>query len=156
MENLARDFDLPPGSPQHELLADTAWMGGSLIGVRYYLGRIIGRNLFRESHAEVEERLVDYFSEITSPAGGELVRGLHGWGIAEEVLRYRFERERGMPTKLAHKLNEKGMRAVELYLANPSISIAELAEKVGTTERQLTRNSLLNLIRWWKSRRLQS
>src|SRR5690242_9826467 len=97
MENLARDFDLPPDSPEHEMLADTAWMGGPLIGVRFYLGRFIGKNLFRESNDKVEKRLVEYFSECTSAAGAELVSGVDGWPIAEDILRYRFEQQVGKP-----------------------------------------------------------
>jgi hypothetical protein len=153
MESVARDFDLPTDSPQHEMLADTAWMGGPLIGLRFYLGRFIGKNLFRESDGKVEELLVDYFSECTSAAGAELMRGLDGWPIAEDILRYRFEQQVGKPAYRARKLTAKMVLAVELYLKNPSVSMAQLAKDVKTTEKQLERNSLLNQVRWVKARR---
>lgn len=138
------------------MLADTALMGGVLIGVRFYLGRLIGKNLFGESQVEVEELLVKYISQRTSAAGGELVRGLSGWSIAQDILRYEFEKQSGKSAYRARKLIPKAMLAVELFLKNPSISMAQLAKEVGTTEKQLARNSLLNRVLWVKARREQA
>lgn len=153
MENTARYFDLPSDSPEHQMLADTAWMGGPLVGVRFYLGRFIGQNLFRESDQDVEERLVNYVAQRTSTAGGELMRGIDGWSVAADLLRYQFEVREGKTASLARKLTAKTILAVELYLTNPSISISQLAKHTKTTEKQLDRNSLLNQVRWVKARR---
>ena len=38
---------LPRGIP-HTFLAEEAWIGGDLVCVRFYLGRLISRNLFRQ------------------------------------------------------------------------------------------------------------
>jgi hypothetical protein len=35
MDNLARSFDADPASVEHRLLAETAWMGGESVSVRY-------------------------------------------------------------------------------------------------------------------------
>jgi hypothetical protein len=68
MEDLAHAFDKPIKSQEHQHLAATAWMGGDLVAVRYWLGRsllagafaigwgvcywlgrLLRRNVFRES-----------------------------------------------------------------------------------------------------------
>jgi hypothetical protein len=153
MEDIARAFDCPPDSPEYEMLADTAWMGGPLIGVRFYLGRLIDRNLFRESDDAVEKYLVEYFSTYTSPAGADLLRGVDGWPIAADILRHRFEQQVGKSTHLARKLTAKAILAVELYLKDPAIRMAQLAKEMKTTQKQLERNALLNRTRWLKARR---
>jgi hypothetical protein len=147
MKETSRHFDMPPDSPEHDRLLQTAWMGGPLVAVRCYLGRLIGRNLFRESDADVEQRLVEFVSRLTSATGGELMRGADGWSIAAEILRYRFEEQARKPTALAPKLTAKVMMPVELYLTKPSLSLDELAKEANTTPRQLSRNSLLNHVR---------
>ena len=153
MENCARDFDRPHDSPEHQLLAETAWMGGPLIAVRFYLGRLIGKNLFRVADAEVEEYLVQYISETTSHAGGELVRGLDGWQIASDLLRCRSDSESGKQAHPAREPTPKAVIAVEEYLTNSSLTMAQLAELAKTTEKQLGRNSLLNSVRWAQAKR---
>jgi hypothetical protein len=143
MENIARAFDCPVDSPEHASLAETACMGGCLVTVRYYLGRLLGRNLFRETDAEVENRLVEYVSQTTSAAGGKLIRGGQGWDIASEILRHRFE----MQMQGSSNLNLRNIAAVEAFLGNPSVRLDELASKLGTTEKQLARNATLTLVR---------
>ena len=143
MENLAREFDLPTTSREHANLAETAWMAGCLVTVRFYLGRLLARNLFRETDAEVEERLVEFISRSTSPAGGNLVRGMSGWDIAGELLRHRFETQ----TKGASCFKDLYITVIERFLCNPSLTLAELAKEVGTTEKQLRRNSTLTAVR---------
>src|SRR5258708_7041477 len=135
MEEFARMFDLPITSREHMMLADEAWIGGSLVSVRFYLGRLLDTNLFRETYAKVEQRLVEYISELTSVEGGNLIRDLQGWDIAGEILRYRFE----MQTKGGSSLKARNIAAVERFLANPSLPLGQLAKEVGTTEKQLSR-----------------
>lgn len=143
MENLARNFDLPITSHEHALLANTAWMGGSLVSVRFYLGRLLGRNLFRETDAEVEERLVEYISRSTSIVGGNLLRCLSGWNVAGELFRYYFE----IQTKGASCLKDIHIAAIEGFLGDPSLTLAQLAKEVGTTEKQLSRIATLTVVR---------
>ena len=143
MESLARSFDCPVDSREYTDLAESIWLGGSSLTVRFYLGRLLGRNLFRETNAEVEQRLVEYMSSLTSAAGGELVRGGQGWGIASEILRYRFE----MQTKGTSALKRRSIAAIETFLSNPSLTLAELANELRTTEKQLARISGLTVAR---------
>jgi hypothetical protein len=140
METLAQHFDLPETSPEHRLLAETAWMGGELVSVRYYLGRLLKRNLFRESHEEVNRCLRTWVAQRTSEAGAVLIRGPGTWQIPDAILRREFEietnrRPTGRPREIA---------AVVQFLTTPTISLADLAKKVRTTEKQLKRMSLLN------------
>ncbi|HEX4146643.1 MAG TPA: hypothetical protein VHY91_24285 [Pirellulales bacterium] len=143
LDELARRFDLPIDSPEHIDLVETAWFGGELVSVRAYLGRLLERNLFRESDAEVERRMVDYISSLTSKAGGALFRDPQGWMIASSILRFRFE----MQTKARSALNARRIAAVEAFLANPSTTLAQLAKQLKTTEKQLNRNSDLTVAR---------
>src|SRR5262245_41322117 len=108
MKSLARDFDLPIDSLEHSALAESAWMGGSLVSVRFYLGRLLNQNLFRQTDAEVEQKLVEYVSGFASTAGAELMRGTQGWEIAAELVRYRFE----MQTKQESALNARQIAAI--------------------------------------------
>lgn len=64
MENLARAFDQPIDSQEHHDLATTAWLGGDLVTVRYWLGRLLRRNLFRESDDVVKHSLQKYLLKI--------------------------------------------------------------------------------------------
>lgn len=156
MEELARRFDLPKDSAEYAALAESAWMGGELVGVRFYLGHFIGRNLFREPDDVVEHHLVEYISRRTSATGARAIRGLYGWSLALEILRHHFERS--MPayaTQLGRTRSDREIDAVEVYLADPSKTIAQLASELGTTEKQLARNSLLTLARDLVRRRLE-
>lgn len=143
MENLANYFDLPFDSPEHSFLAEEAWIGGELVSVRFYLGRLIRRNLFRLSDTDVEEHLVQYISSVTSTAGGELMRGNQGWMIASQIVRYRFETQ----AKGSSALKAKNIAAIEAFLTNPKVTMAQLAVELKTTEKQLARISNLKLAR---------
>ncbi len=118
-------------------------MGGSSVSVRFYLGRLVGRNLFRESDAEVEVRLADYVSQLTSATGANLSHSLQGWDVAGDILRYRFE----IKTKGKSCLKRLHIASIETFLTDPSLTFAELAQKVGTTEKQLNRNASLTVAR---------
>ena len=79
---------MPFESHEHATLEQTALLGGPLVSVRFYLGRLLGKNLFRESDAEVGQRLHEFIATLTSPAGGELMRRPEYGDVAYEVLRY--------------------------------------------------------------------
>lgn len=49
MENLAHAFDQPIESREYQTLAATARDGGPVVVLRYWLGRLLRRNFFRES-----------------------------------------------------------------------------------------------------------
>ncbi len=73
LEGLAQAFDEAPESDRHRLLQETAWMGGEVVSVRYYLGRLIERNLFRVSDEAVFTELHRYLSDVTSEKGAVVV-----------------------------------------------------------------------------------
>jgi hypothetical protein len=89
MDDFARAFDAPPTSRDHRNLADSAWLGGFLVSVRYYLGRLLNRNLFRESDAVVESRIIAFIEATISKEGASLVTGEGSWQLSEPILRYR-------------------------------------------------------------------
>ena len=143
MENLARMFDAPVDSQEHAILKESAWLGGSPVTVRFYLGRLLGSNLFRANNAEVEERLVHYVASFTSRDGANLLRGPSGWNVAAEILRARFR----MQIERSSRSNSRQIMALERYLAKPTVTLGQLAKDIGTTEKQLNRNANLSVLR---------
>jgi hypothetical protein len=143
MKQFAEWFDAPPSSREHAFLRDEGWLGGEIVEVRYILGRLLGHNLFRESDDAVHRRLVKFIAEITSKEGAALVCEISDWQMLRSILRYRFETE--IAGSKARKPRE--VFALETFLCHPEISLAELANQVGTTEKQLCRMTNLNYAR---------
>ncbi len=86
---------------------------------------------------------MQYISESTSEEGGNLVRDVGGWSVASDLLRYRFE----MKTKGKSCIRRLHVAAIETFLGDPSLTLGQLAKQVGTTEKQLGRNSTLTMAR---------
>jgi hypothetical protein len=143
MNDLARAFDAPPTSREHRNLADSAWLGGYLVSVRYYLGRLLNKNLFRESDAKVQRRITAFIAATASKEGASLVADEGSWQLSEPILRFRYETEINGESKR----KPREVAAIEAFLQNPSVELADLAQIVGTTEKQLRRMSLLNFAR---------
>ena len=143
MNRLAEIFDLPESSREHAELAESCSLGGELVSLRYYLGRVLGRNLFRESDTELESHLVAWLTKRTSAAGAKLVRDPQYWAIPAAILRFEFERDTGRP----QRSNPREIAARLALLSKPTMTMRELAQLVGTTEKQLDRMSQLNLLR---------
>ena len=142
MDILAERFDLPESSPEHRDLAESCWMGGELVSLRYYLGRVLRRNLFRESDTQLEKHLVAWLKKRTSVSHANLLRDPQYWQIPDAILRFEFERDTGRspcgkPREIA---------ALLAVLKKPSITMPELANVVGTTEKQLKRMTTLGLL----------
>ena len=143
METLAAYFDTPLDSKEHAILSDEAWMGGPMVAIPYYLGRILGRNLFREEQSEVERCFREWLTQRTSARGAAIAaQDLFG-PIPSAILRYEFETSIGRTP--AGKPRE--IAAVLAYLTDPDVSRSELTEIVHTTEKQLERMSLLRYAR---------
>ena len=144
LTNCAEAFDAPVDSEKHQMLRDTAWMGGQLISVRYYLGRLIDRNLFRSSDTDVSAALEAFLADITSKQGAALLTsaGLQGWFAAELLLRDIFEQ------KILDKSsrNSRHVAAVRYFLCNPRRTDEEIARAAGTTIKQLRRNTALTAL----------
>jgi hypothetical protein len=143
MDALAAAFDADPNSEEHRRLVELVPLGGEFVEVQYYLGRLLGRNLFRESYAEVHRRLVSYMRTMTSRDGARLLADEGDWYLSAPLLRFRFESELlGASTPKPRKVI-----AIEEFLKNPKITSSELARLVGTTEKQIARMTLLGYAR---------
>ncbi len=140
METLAQEFDAPVTSPEHRRMADGAWLGGELVKVRYYLGRLTKRNLFREPDAKVERRLKAWLADRTSKDGAAIASRVEAWQVSATVLRFEFEQQEHLP----ETQNRREVAAILAYLTDPTISDTDLARRVDTTEKQLARMSTLS------------
>ncbi len=143
MEWLAKIFDTPAASVEHRMLVDELWIAGDTVSVRYYLGRILGLNLFREADDKVRSRLKKWLAGRTSKKGALVVNNRDGWQVANSLLRWDFETETGR--KLSG--TRKEYAALDAYLTDPTISMPELAKRAGTTEKQLARMTTLGYAR---------
>ena len=149
METLAKIFDLPETSEKYQALAAETWLGGSGIVVRYFLGRLLVRNLFRESNSEVEQHIISWLLGRASKSGVLLMNSSDLWTFGAELTRDEFEVSQNRSTTL----NAREAAAVLAFLRDPTITIAALANLVGSTEKQLGRMTLLNYVRALPSRR---
>jgi hypothetical protein len=143
MDSLATAFDAEPNSEEHRRLAESVWLGGAFVEVRYYLGLLLKRNLFRESHSEVDRRLIAFMKTITSREGARLLADDRSWYLAVPLLRFRYESE----LLGSAKRKPRNVMAVEEFLKDPSITLSALASRVGTTEKQLSRMTELRYAR---------
>jgi len=144
LEHLAEAFDAPIASQRHRRLESTAWMGGPLVEVRYYLGRLVRRNIFRASDVEVFAAMVSFVAGLTSEHGASLLGayGLQGWMVARVLLRYEYEmRVHGKSTR-----KKRPVAMVRAFLTNPSLTVSELAKAARTTEKQVKRNTDLKVL----------
>jgi hypothetical protein len=116
-------------------------MGGQVVSLRYYLGRLIHRNLFRVSDEAVSSELQRYLSKATSKQGAAVIRsaGVRGWAAAELLLRDTFERR----FLGESSCNAKHVAAIRSLLSNPALSLDEIASEARTTVKQLNRLPIL-------------
>lgn len=135
METLAQAFDAPPKSEQHRALAQSAWMGGELVAIRFYLGSLLGQNLFRESDATVEDKMRQWVGRRTSPEGAALIRGFEWWQIVAMLVRHEYEAKNPCGS---HSANREVI-ALMAFLKDPTISTDQLARLASSTEKQLAR-----------------
>lgn len=143
MENLAHAFDQPIESREHQDLATTAWMGGELVSVRYWLGRLLRRNLFRESDDAVRESLRKHFVEIGCEKGSLLVADLQAWSPVATLLQHEVEVSDGCgPAKIPRLV-----AALQAVMANPELTNLELAAIAKTTEKQIARMTDVSVLR---------
>jgi hypothetical protein len=136
LDHLAKTFDAGPKTGDAELKF-ASQMVGALIGVRFYLGRLISQNLFRASDAEVTRALAKFISQNLSKREGEVLGsgGLQGWTA---VVGY-FKREYEIRSLGASEESRVRTAVVESLLRDLSLSNTELARKAATTEKQVDR-----------------
>src|SRR5437868_794805 len=91
-EDCAEWFDAPLSSREHAMLRDTGWLAGNISTVRYSLGRLLGRNLFRNTDAEVSDVLRSYVEKRISKTAAALVVDdwYHAWMLFDPLLQYDF------------------------------------------------------------------
>src|SRR5690349_16517695 len=101
MENCARKFDQPIESPEHQDLRTSAWMGGAGISTRYWLGRLLRHNFYRESDDIVKDALQKYLATNGCEKCSRLVSDYECWGpIATVLLQHQVESIEGcQPTQ---------------------------------------------------------
>jgi hypothetical protein len=144
MESCAHAFDQPIDSKEHQSLATTAWMGGPLVEMRYWLGRLLNRNLFRESVERVQDALSHALSELAPPAGASVFANARAWSATLTILRDLVEQRDGVrPTA-----KPKYLAVLRALLANPDLTTFELAKLARTTEKQIARMSDVTVLRW--------
>lgn len=147
MENCARAFDQPIDSPEHQDLRATAWMGGDLVSVRYWLGRLLRHNFFRESNDAVRDALEEYFAAQGCEKGSRLVFDFQSWRAFAILLQHQVERSEGcQPTK-----NSRLVAAIHAVLVDPELTDLQLAGIADTTEKQIARMTDVFVLReLWK------
>jgi len=143
MENCAQAFDQPLDSPKHQDLRTTAWMGGELVSVRYWLGRLVRHNLFRVSDDAVKDTLQKYFAANGCEKGSRLVFNYQSWRPLATLLQHQVEFSEGCQlTK-----NPRLVAALQAVMANPEITDMQLAAIANTTEKQIARMSDVFVLR---------
>ena len=142
---LAAKFDALPGREGHEAFQDECYLLGQVVGIRYYLGRLVGRNLFRETDQEVTRALVEYLAPETSERGAALVGGggSQGWLAVEDLLRHTLEMEWFGRSEVESEKAEW----VREFLSEPEVSLAGVARKVGRSEGELGEMMELKILR---------
>ena len=144
MENCAERFDAPPSSEFHAELRNTAWMGGNLVEGPYLLGMMLGTNLFRLDTDEYLRKLKEYVSTTISGQAAAVFCDVYGSDVLMPYLRMKYERETDFPRfappeNYGPPRNERLERGTEYLLHNLHASFQELANHLGTTEKQVMR-----------------
>jgi hypothetical protein len=153
MESLARKFDQPLDSAEHRELMEHGWVGGDFITVRYWLGRLLRRNLFRDSDDAVKPALQQYFVDQGCAQAAILAFDFQAWSPLAILLRHHVELACGhAPTQ-----NRRLIAALEAVMKDSDCDDSQLAARANTTEKQIARMSDITVLRKaWKHRRLRN
>lgn len=149
MDRLADLFDAPPESAEHQILVSSVHLGGPLVSVRYWLGRLLGQNCFRTSDAAVSAALVQYLSDAGYEKGALLASDIGAWSSIARFLQYQWELKSGTsPCE-----NPKLCAALDAVLVDPDLTFLQIAQIAKTTEQQVSRMSDLKWLKELWSRR---
>lgn len=145
MKTYTEFFDAPLSSREHLMLRNEGWLVGARVTVRYYLGRLLGVNLFRKSDAEVTAELTAYIEKTISKTAADLIAvdPMQVWMLFDPILRNRFESQ----IERREKPTPREVQAVEIYLKNIAMTSSELAIQLKTTQKQIDRLSSLRFAR---------
>ena len=144
MENLAKIFDQPVDSAAHREFAADCWLGGDMVSMRYWLGRLLHRNFFRESHDAVKVALHQHLVERGCEKGACLAADIQSWGPIGIVLQFDVDPK-------SSRRNPRAIAAIDAVLQDPELSDTLLAAAANTTEKQIARMSDVFVLRKiWK------
>ncbi len=134
-------FDAPLDSPEHIQLRRELWLGGAYVEGRYLLGRLLQRNFFRESHADFLATRRAHLQEVAGPGGARILMDDLDLGVM--ILQYQCRRFGDIP----HRNKPKILEAYWAIVNNPTLSDAQIAEQIGTTEKSVARMSYVGRFR---------
>jgi hypothetical protein len=118
-------------------------MGGDFVTVRYWLGRLLRRNFFRESDDVVKQALQEYLVKIGCKKGSPLISDHLAWSPVSTLLQHHVEsEERASPAK-----NARLVAAIRAVLTDPELTDSQVAAIAKTTEKQIARMSDVSLLR---------
>ncbi len=117
--------------------------------LRYWLGRKLGRNFFREPDESVEAALSQYFVDRGCEKGAVFAADHQVWSALAMVVQYHCQIESGTPTTVSART----IAALEAVMTNPALTTGQLAAAAGTTEKQVATMTDVQLIRRLWSRR---
>jgi hypothetical protein len=143
MEHIAQAFDQPLESHEHQSLASTAWMGGELVFTRYWLGRLLHRNFFRESDESVKEALQRYLVELGCKKGAPLAAYYQSWAPVTILIRHQVELIGGQFLTA----NPRLVAALEAVMADPDLNNSQVAAIAETTEKQIAQMTDVQVLR---------
>jgi hypothetical protein len=141
MSDLARIFDMPHETPEHQMLCQTAWMAGGSVMVPYFLGRLLGENLFRCERTAIAEKLRKFFVQRGWHKSAPLAANFSSWDTLGHLLEHYVQPRHHKGEPLQRLL------AIEAFLLIPNATDQEIARQIGTTEKQVARVSALTWLR---------
>lgn len=149
MKKQVDPFDQPVSSNEYQRLAATIWMGGDLLTVRYWLGRILRHNLLREPDHSVKVLLKRFCLSNGYDKGSLLVDDYQSWPSFSLILQHEVEQNESDKKRKNLKL----IAAIQAMLTDPELTDSELASIAKTTEKQIARMSNIAVLRKaWKLR----
>lgn len=142
----AARFASEPHSNDHSALRETAWLGGHLAEARYIVGVLTGENLFELDTDAFYKALHVFISNQFSADAANIF--CNGWGadLLLPYLRATYSSKPELPPfpppdRLGPPRNERVERATFFLLQNLHVEYDEIAEHLGTTEKQVLRLS---------------
>jgi hypothetical protein len=119
------------------------------VTVRYWLARLLRRNLFRESDDAAKRELRQYFTNRGQEKGASLADDLQSWSPMVVLLKHHVEISEGRrPTK-----RRKLISALEAVMADPDLTNSQFAKRAKTTEKQIARmTDVFQIQKLWKHR----
>lgn len=139
----AINFDKPIDSAEHQMLLKDLWLVGGLHNVRYWLGRLCDRNLYRESDENVISELRMYFVQREWNRAIGFCSEPGCWNSVSDVLRLHVYKQIGS----APPDNLREAKATEQFLLDPEVTDEALAEELNTTVNQIAKLASLRYMR---------